>query len=243
MVGGPNGSGKSTLLEHISQLAALEHFNLGFVQNPDAIQREIVEAKRLYLGTWGIRTSEPEFTAFVRRHTLFSRIGADIPRISGEAMVFTNVERIGYLIPIVCDFFRSRWIASGESFTFETVMSGADKLDVLKLAKRHHYRTYLYYICTDDVSINEARIANRVVQGGHSVPAEKVPSRYKRSLGQLADAIGTVDRGYIFDNSGKEHRLIAEFQNGRVVELYEDPLPRWFVEAVWKKPTRRRKSR
>ena len=100
MVGGPNGSGKSTLLGYLSQLAASEHFPLGFVQNPDAIQREIVEAKRLYLGNWGVRTSESEFAAFVRRHSLFLRVEADIPRISGEAMVFTNVEKLGYLIPI-----------------------------------------------------------------------------------------------------------------------------------------------
>jgi len=114
-------------------------------------------------------------------------------------------------------------------------MSGADKIDVLRLAKRKQYRTYLYYICTDDVSINEARIANRVSQGGHAVPAEKVISRYERSLGQLVKAIKAVDRAYLFDNSGRQHQLIASFESGRVVEIYGGRQPRWFVEEALNK--------
>ena len=235
MIGGPNGSGKSTLLEYLSRIAAEEHFPLGFVQNPDAIQHEIVASKRLYLGTWGVRTSEAEFVDFVHRHPLSSHVVTPPPQIVDDAMVFAVVDTLGYLIPILCDFFRRRWIASGESFTFETVMSGADKLDVLKLAKQRHYRTYLYYICTDDVSINEARISNRVEQGGHSVPTEKVAKRYERSLAQLVDAIKAVNRAYIFDNSGKEHRLIASFENGRVDEIYGSEQPRWFVEGALNK--------
>lgn len=243
MIGGPNGSGKSTLLEYLSRLAADEHFPLGFVQNPDAIQREIVASKRLYLGTWGVRTSQSEFIAFVRQHPLFPQIEVEPPQIVDDAMVFGDTDKLGYLIPIVCDFFRQRWIASGESFTFETVMSGSDKLEILRLARTRHYRSYLYYICTDDVSINEARISNRVEQGGHSVPIDKLEKRYERSLVQLADAIKAVSRAYMFDNSGKEHRLIAAFENGDVVELYEDPLPRWFIEAVLRRSRQRRKAR
>jgi predicted ABC-type ATPase len=235
MIAGPNGSGKSTLLEYLSKLAATEHFPLGFVQNPDSLAREIVTAKRLYLGTWGVHTSDDEFSKFVHQHPLFSKVHIAIPRIDGEALVFDSVDELGYLIPVLCDFFRQRWIASGESFTFETVMSGVDKLEALKQSKRKDYRTYLYYICIDDVSINEARISNRVAQGGHSVPVEKVTTRYKRSLAQLANAIKLVDRAYMFDNSGKEHRLIATFDTGHVVDIYGDPQPRWLVEEALNK--------
>jgi predicted ABC-type ATPase len=232
MIAGPNGSGKSTLLEYLSGLAAAEHFPLGFVQNPDALEREIDTAQRLYLGTWGVHTSDAEFSGFVRAHPLFSRIQTNIPSVIGDALVFDGVDSLGYLIPILCDFFRQLWIASGESFTFETVMSGRDKLDVLQRCKRQRYRTYLYYICTDDVSINEARIANRVAQGGHPVPRDKVAGRYQRSLGLLADAIKAVDRAYIFDNSGMQHRLIATFESGRAKQIYGALQPRWFVEGA-----------
>ena len=232
MIGGPNGSGKSTLLEYLSHLAADEHFPLGFVQNPDAIQKEILGTKRLFLGAWGVNTSHDEFVSFVRKHALSPRLRADLPKIDGNALVFTEVEILGYFIPILCDFFRQQWISSGESFTFETVMSGSDKLEVLKQAKKYQYRTYLYYICTDDVAINEARISNRVEQGGHSVPKDKVTGRYARSLGQLATAIKAVDRAYLFDNSGKAHRLIGTFEGGLVREIFGNSQPRWFIEGA-----------
>jgi predicted ABC-type ATPase len=171
MIGGPNGSGKSTLLGYLSDRAAQDHFPLGFVQNPDAIQREIVASKRLYLGTWSIGTTSSEFSGFVAKHGLSSKIlPRNIPTIASDAMVFRSARQLGYMIPVLCDFFRQRWVARGESFTFETVMSGADKIDVLREASDRGYRTYLYYICTDDVLINEERIKGRVKQGGHSVP-------------------------------------------------------------------------
>jgi predicted ABC-type ATPase len=244
MIGGPNGSGKSTLLDYLSKRAITDQFPLGFVQNPDAIEREIAGARRLFLGMWGVRASQESFSNFVRGHALFRQVHASVPTIIEDALVFGKVRRPGYLIPIICDFFRQQWIASGESFTFETVMSGSDKLDVLRLAKRRRYRTYLYYVCTDDISINRARIANRVKQGGHAVPLDKLSSRYDRSLEQLRAAIKLVDRVYAFDNSGKEHRLIATCESGRVAELYEDPQPRWFVKAVLNKlrPRARRPS-
>jgi len=62
MIAGPNGSGKSTLLDYLSKLASTKHFSLGFVQNPDALQKEIVETKRLYLGHLSVHTTDDEFS-------------------------------------------------------------------------------------------------------------------------------------------------------------------------------------
>jgi len=40
-----------------------------------------------------------------------------------------------------------------------------------------------------------------------------------------------ADRAYFFDNSGLQHRLVAEFESGALVKAAED-LPNWFVEGV-----------
>jgi predicted ABC-type ATPase len=113
---------------------------------------------------------------------------------------------------------------------FETVMSSADKIGLLADARLIGYRVYLYYICTDSPLINLARVANRVLDGGHDVPAEKIASRYGRSLSQLPDAIKLCDRAYLFDNSGMSHRLFAEFEQGRLVSI-ADEQPDWFVDV------------
>jgi predicted ABC-type ATPase len=83
--------------------------------------------------------------------------------------------------------------------------------------------------------INTARIASRVAQGGHDVSADVIGDRYRRSLALLPSAIRRSTRAYVFDNSGKEHRLIAEYLDARLVKVADD-LPQWFVDAVLKKP-------
>jgi predicted ABC-type ATPase len=133
-------------------------------------------------------------------------------------------------VAVLCDLLRRRWAATGQTFTFETVMSSADKLDLLREANRAGYRTYLYFVCTNDPMINRARIVNRVSEGGHDVPADKIAARYERSLNLLPDAIALCSRSYLFDNSEQSHRFIAEFEGGKLLRITE-PLPPWFVKS------------
>ena len=99
------------------------------------------------------------------------------------------------------------------------------------------YRTYLYYIATDDPAINVARVQARVHLGGHGVPEEKIVSRYARSLDLLLPAVKQTNRAYLFDNSrdGVERLWVAEITDGRSLELKCDPMPLWFQKAVWEK--------
>lgn len=96
------------------------------------------------------------------------------------------------------------------------------------------YRTYLYYIATDDPEINVSRVRYRVGQGGHAVPEDKIVARYHRSLELLMDAIRHTDRAYIFNNSGeaRERTWLAEITGGTMLELMADEIPEWFKRAV-----------
>ncbi|HEX5222577.1 MAG TPA: hypothetical protein VFZ59_23685 [Verrucomicrobiae bacterium] len=128
-------------------------------------------------------------------------------------------------------------MAAKLSFTLETVKSHPDKITLLEKAQSLGYRTYLYYIATDDPAINISRVRNRVRQGGHRVPEDKIASRYERSLGLLMDAIMHTNRAYIFDNStqDKDRTWLAEITDGRVLEMKVDLMPAWFKRAVWDK--------
>ena len=68
-------------------------------------------------------------------------------------------------------------------------MSFPDKLEFLRKAQLKGYRTYLYYVATDDPDINISRVRNRVQLGGHSVPEDKIVNRYYRSLDFLMEAV------------------------------------------------------
>lgn len=73
---------------------------------------------------------------------------------------------------------------------------------------------------------------HRVNNGGHSVPEDKIVSRYKRSLDLLAQAISLTNRAYIFDNSTDQHVWLAEITDGHAIEIKTDLIPKWFIKAL-----------
>ena len=231
MVAGPNGSGKSSLLNYLLKTYSLP---LGFNLNPDEIEKQLVATGLLDFGVWGLQVDALDLQTFFREHPLTDPKTSTLPVVSKNKLAMVPVLAGGYFTAMLCDFLRRGWLRTGRSFTFETVMSGPDKIDFLRRAHERNYRTYLYYICTDDYRINEDRVASRVAQGGHRVPPEKIEPRYKRSLGLLRGAIQFSDRAYLFDNSGKEHRFIAEFESNKLIRISQD-LPNWFVDSVLNK--------
>jgi predicted ABC-type ATPase len=223
MVAGPNGSGKTTLLNSIGELG----FPMGHQLNPDQVAAELAQTGRMEFSQWGLSVDQQIIHAFTSLHALG---GAEMARgvsIDDNTLVVAASARDGYLGAVLCEFMREQWVSQRQSFTFETVMSSPEKIDLLRRAREMGYRTYLYFICTDSPIVNRERIASRVTQGGHDVPAEKIEPRYVRSLALLPQAIQNSDRAFLFDNSGKSHRHFAEFEDGRLVVVSEEP-PAWF---------------
>lgn len=142
-----------------------------------------------------------------------------------------------YFASVAADFLRQKLLERRVSFSFETVMSSHDKVALLEKAQSIGYRTYLYYIATDDPAINVSRVKTRVNLGGHDVPEEKIVSRYERSIGLLVQAVKHSHRAYIFDNSRQsgERLWVAEITDGRDLELKCDPMPRWFQKPSGRK--------
>lgn len=99
-------------------------------------------------------------------------------------------------------------------------MSSVDKV-VSGSAQSQGYRTYLYFVATEDPAINVSRVQNRVRMGGHSVPEEKIHSRYYRCLNLLLPAIRLSNRASQIDNSadGSESTWIAEITDGKLIEI------------------------
>jgi predicted ABC-type ATPase len=228
---GPNGSGKSTIKSVIrSEL-------LGVYINPDEIEKEIAERDFLDLENFQVETSAAEILAFFNASTLLEKAGllddaADL-RFNDGKLSFFAVSVNSYFASVAADFIRHKLLERGISFTFETVMSSPDKVVFLQKAQLRGYRTYLYYVATEDPIINISRVRNRVRLGGHSVPDDKVISRYGRSLGLLLDAVRHSNRAYIFDNSGSSILWLAEVSEGKVLTMKTDLMPEWFKTALW----------
>jgi len=237
MFAGPNGSGKSTLKSYLP--AEL----LGVYLNPDEIEDSIRRCGHLDFRDYGVHIPGDEARSFVSRSALLQNEGmtGEAGRLvfSADSIEFRDVPVNSYFASVIVDFIRKKLLEQKMTFTFETVMSHWSKVDLLAKAQTSGYRTYLYYVATDDPAINVSRVANRVALGGHAVPEDKIISRYHRSLDLLMEAIRHTNRAYIFDNSSdnadRAHTWVAEITEGRKLEIKSDRIPGWFERSVIKK--------
>ncbi|MDR0944052.1 MAG: hypothetical protein LBM41_05920 [Ruminococcus sp.] len=132
---------------------------------------------------------------------------------------------------------RHQEIALGHSFSFETVLSTASKLDFIHYAKRQGYKIHVVYITTSSPEINIARVRDRVLHGGHDVPREKIISRYEKSMQLMFDVVSESDTAEFYDNSGSQPVFIAEKIENKNLRVAENP-PDWFKKyMISKAPT------
>jgi len=230
MFAGPNGSGKSTLNSIISKKL------LGVYINPDEIEKEIKKFDFLDMTAYRVTTNSDEVLSFFENHPLLKK--ADLLddlyllKFTDNKIDFFNIIINSYYASVCADFIRHQLLKSKISFSFETVMSSRDKVEFLKKAQEAGYRTYLYFIATIDPNVNISRVHNRVMQGGHSVPKEKIVSRYYRSLELLSEAVKYSSRAYIFDNSMQEKLWVAQIDNGKEFEFKSESVPEWVARYL-----------
>jgi len=125
---------------------------------------------------------------------------------------------------------RQELVRQRESFVFETVFSDTvgEKLAFLKEAAQEGYNTILCFIGTSGPEVSEQRVAMRVSQGGHDVPAQTLIARFPRTLANLKIALRELPHVRVFDNDDLRtpFRLVAIVEDGRIVKLRR-PVPKW----------------
>ena len=231
---GPNGSGKSSLLERIHQSVPL-----GYYINADEIEKLITSGKGINLKVYGISADIIDLHRFLKKSD-FARKKSDIKRLIETFTISDNILQTlesnllpAYSAAIISDFIREENLKTGNDFSFETVMSHPDKLEFLKKAVMSGYHVYLYFISTDDVRVNIARVKTRVKNGGHNVPEDKIRNRYIRSLELLYYALKICYKSYLFDNSYNTLE-IARIDRDKMMyfSVKRDLIPNWIIEYV-----------
>lgn len=137
----------------------------------------------------------------------------------------------------VADNLRQSLVGQRESFAFETVFSDpvGEKIRFIQETAESGYTVALCFVALSSAKLSAERVAMRVSQGGHDVPADKLKSRYPRSLANLKAAIERLSHVLIFDNSdlARPYRSMAVFDHGTTVEMAESP-PTWFRRILSK---------
>ncbi len=121
---------------------------------------------------------------------------------------------------IEADRLRHAALDTGQNLITETVMSDPRWELFFRKAKVRGYRIALYFVTTSDPAINVARVSARVALGGHTVPENRIRSRYDKVMKRMLPLVlPLTDRAYLFDNSGVEAGmlLIAVYRDGRLI--------------------------
>ncbi|KIU52285.1 hypothetical protein B8W70_02230 [Pseudomonas sp. 1239] len=226
---GPNGSGKSTIKESLP-LALIKTY-----VNADELEKQAKATGFIDLSAFAIEVDLAELQAFHAQHYLLRKKGLAEQAVKlglvGDKVDYRAIEVDSYFASVIADFIRQHLLDQGASFTFETVMSHPSKVDFMREARACGYRTYLYFVSTENPDINVDRVTIRVHEGGHPVAPEKVHERYAKSLGLLPGAVAASNRAYIFDNSGDSAVLLAEITDGTQLEYRTEDIPDWFFES------------
>jgi predicted ABC-type ATPase len=240
---GPNGSGKSTIIQSVRQFKKSNGtpIDFGVYINADDIALQLRNHSFSY-DYYGVEPNLTDFLLFAEKSGLL--IQGLNSSVLKKVLDFSNPKKIilkdlvynERIAQLFAAYFRDRLLCLGRKMTFETVFSHPSKLDFMREAISQGYRVYLYFVATEDPSINVYRVKEvRVKEHGHDVPEDKIRSRYHRCLDLLFEASQLAYRCYYFDNSaeGTEFSLFANFKlnkdKNKVWDLKEvSKVPDWF---------------
>lgn len=124
---------------------------------------------------------------------------------------------------------REACLDENRSLAFETVFSSPDKVDFVHRAIQHGFFVRLFFIGTHTPEINAARVARRVLQGGHEVPLRKIIDRWSRSIANCGRVAPIVHRLYLYDNSVDDRApsLLVRTKLGQIEKKYVSEYPAW----------------
>lgn len=106
----------------------------------------------------------------------------------------------------------------------ETVLSSSKYRRLVSKARQRGFEVRMIYVVLATVDLQLERIRQRVRDGGHDVPPDKVLDRRRRSFEELCWFAPQVDQLFVFDNSEGPPDLVAQKQEGRIAIVGEMPV-------------------
>ncbi|MDR2196035.1 MAG: zeta toxin family protein [Gallionellaceae bacterium] len=99
----------------------------------------------------------------------------------------------------------------GESFAFETTLSGLGYLRHIRQWRAQGYHVSIFFLSLSDAETAIARVAERVKQGGHDIPEPVIRRRFAAGLRNFHQHYRpAVDNWVLYDNTG-EHPVTLDW--------------------------------
>ena len=166
-------------------------------------------------------------------------------RLAPKGMPFVNADIVAKLLyphapeshsydaAILAGQLRLQLLREERTFCFETVFSHPSKIDFVAQAKTLGYEIILVFIHLSNVSLNQARVAQRISESGHHVPDEKVMSRIPRVLKLIKQTLPLCNQVYILDNSRADNpfQQVAVIRDSQI-NFQQHVMPDWAKELL-----------
>ncbi|HEY4061427.1 MAG TPA: hypothetical protein VGM30_05980 [Puia sp.] len=213
LFGGPNGSGKTHVFKKFKRRG---YIHTEIYVNADKIELELRKMRRFNFNAYHVKVDDEGFKQHLRVSGLYQTKIKDKTFInhfsvrSGVLHIGSSVKINSYHASFVASYLAEKLFATKQSFAFETVMSHISKVELLKTAHYWGYKTYLYFIFTDTIETNIARVQLRVLKGEHAVSEETIKSRAPRTFELLPSAFKEADSAYVIDNSDETKAILTK---------------------------------
>ena len=101
-------------------------------------------------------------------------------------------------------------VVRGESFEFETTLSGLTYTQMIPAWRASGYVVKLIFLSLPDVEIAVERVAARVTQGGHNIPEDVIRRRFAQGIKNFERYKALVNNWQLYDNSDIPAVLLEE---------------------------------
>ena len=103
------------------------------------------------------------------------------------------------------------YVEKGESFAFETTLSGRGYARRIPRWQQQGYRIKLFFLRLPTPEMAAARVRQRVAEGGHDVPETVIRRRFHAGWSNFEFIyLNLVDEWALYDNSGENPVFLAE---------------------------------
>lgn len=101
-------------------------------------------------------------------------------------------------------------VAVRRSFAFETTLSGRGYMNKIKVWQDLGYHVKLIFLSLPNADMAVARVAARVIQGGHNIPEPVIRRRFTAGLDNFEKLYKpSVNAWLFYDNSDNKQKLLS----------------------------------
>jgi predicted ABC-type ATPase len=161
-----------------------------------------------------VQTKKPEIIVFAGPNGSGKTTVTKLAKVIDPYINADEIKRTNYCSDLeaaqMAEKMREECVAQNKSFTFETVLSTDRNLKLLANAKEKGFFIRCIYVLTSNADINVSRVESRTANGGHSVPEDKIRSRYKKALALIPGLVKICDILHIYGNSKYPFRIFKK---------------------------------